>query len=215
MAPGNSRRLVLNNTKTIEIFEGRLSLYQADALFVPIDKDFAPDSHKNPIYQNLCEDSCHCLLEEIKMTANGRFDKLSGAPDGSAHLLDLGEGWLTAKYIILTVPIDYCSHSVSGPFTQIRSCCTRSAFDISVKNALILAEGKGIASIGIPALITEPYKLPLKDCVEVVWEKAINHLRGSLNVKRVGLVLPDTGSYKEAEAIVFPSVKERIKAYKY
>jgi O-acetyl-ADP-ribose deacetylase (regulator of RNase III) len=198
MAPGSQKRYYYNN-KLLELVQTDLLSYKAEALVIPIDKDFSFDPDGVYAHKQLGKAGGAVFEEATSLPKASRIDRLSGSPDESMYTLAT-RGLLPHHYLICCVTARYLRVS-RGPITQVQSSCTTEGIGYSTKKALNLAKEKGAASIAFPALGTE-YELPLKESVEAVGNQIINHLKLPDCIPRIGLIISPEQDYAIAEGVL-------------
>ena len=153
----------------IEIAEGSITKYNADAIVVPANPDL--DFAGMGVQGFVARDGGIEIFDEASRVADkyaqehGDVD-ISGmrgkVPLYSAHLTTGGR--LPAKHVIHSVALNYDSES--GLY------CNKDVIAESTRNVLELGREHGLTSIGFPALGTGLYNVPLEEAIEAC-KKAI------------------------------------------
>ena len=170
------------NNKLIELVQGSITRYSADALVCPANADLEMVAFPGGVqFAFLREGGEQIFRESSKLRK-----KYGGAvEETSAHLTNAGN--LPAKYVIHSVAVGY----KEGKGLYVDTEIIRK----STKNALDLANEKKLKSIGFPAFGTGLYNAPLDDVVNDMGEEFISHLKNQTSLERIGLVLYSSDQY--------------------
>ena len=178
----------------IELVEGSITRYIADAIVVPANPDL--DFAGMGIQAFVAKEGGIEIFDEASKVAD-RYAKSHGSvkihdmrgkvPLYSAHLTTGGR--LPTKHVIHSVALDY--DPKSGLY------CDKDVIAKSTKNVLELGREHGLKSIGFPALGTGLYDVPLEEAVEAMTSEFEKHLAGTTSLERLGLVLFGKDSYLE------------------
>ena len=181
----------------IELVEGSITRYNADAIVVPANPDL--DFAGMGVQGSVARDGGIEIFEEASKVAD-RYAKNHGSvkihdmrgkvPLYSAHLTTGGR--LPTKHVIHSVALDY--DPKSGLY------CDRDVIAKSTKKVLELGREHGLKSIGFPALGTGLYDVSLEEAVEAMTSEFEKHLAGTTSLERLGLVLFGKDSYLEGSS---------------
>lgn len=176
--------------KVVEVSQGSITEYDAEALVCPANQNLSMLALPGGIQYAFLKEAGYGVFERAEKIAEG----LGGAvPETSAVLT--GAGDLAAKHILHSVSLGY------NPATG-ELYCNGDIIAQSVRNILDLAEDTGIASVGIPALGTGVWGVPLEECVKATVSQIAPHLQKSKNVQRVGFVVPGEEDFYKAKDIL-------------
>jgi len=171
----------------IELEQGSITRYRADALVCPANGDLEMVAFPGGVQYAFFKDGGKSIFEEArKVAAEYRlshpemFEKEGRVPDFSAHITSAGK--LPAKHVIHSVAVGI-KNDKSGLY------CDGKVIDESTQNALNLAKERELQSIGFPALGTGLYAVPLEEAVEAMGEAFQRHLENETSIKSIGLVL--------------------------
>ncbi len=189
----------------IEIAEGSITKYNADAIVVPANPDleFAGMGVQAFVARDggikIFDEAYKIAEEYAQKHGELDIDGMRGrVPLYSAHLTTGGR--LPAKHVIHSVALNY--DSKSGLF------CNKDIIAKSTRNVLELGREKGLTSIGFPALGTGLYQVPLEEAVEAMTSEFEKHLAGKTSLERLGIVLFGQDSYLEGSS--YPRAKKEI-----
>ncbi len=181
----------------IELVEGSITRYNADAIVVPANPDL--DFAGMGVQGFVARDGGIVIFDEASKVAN-RYAKEHGSvkihdmrgkvPLYSAHLTTGGR--LPAKHVIHSVALDY--DPKSGLY------CNRDVIAKSTRNVLELGKKHNLKSIGFPALGAGVYDVPLEEAVEAMTSEFEKHLTGTTSLERLGIVLFGQDSYLEGSS---------------
>lgn len=180
------------NGKQIELAQGSITRYSADALVCPANPDLEAVAFPGGVQYAFFIDGGKDIFLEVKKIG----DKMRqmpmdtqipmAVPETSAHLTSAGN--LNAKHVIHSVSVGY-------DIQRDNIYCDPEIIAKSTKNALNLAKDNGLKSIGFPALGTGLYKVPLEDAIEAMNNEFIAHLTNNTSLERIGLVLFSPDDY--------------------
>ena len=176
----------------IELVEGSITRYNADAIVVPANPDL--EFSGLGVQGFVRRDGGIEIFDEAAKVAD-RYAKKHGiikihdmqgkVPLYSAHLTTGGR--LPAKHVIHSVALDY--NRVSELY------CNKSIIAKSTRNVLKLGKEHNLKSIGFPALGTGVYRVPLEEAIEAMTSEFEKHLVGTTSLERLGIVLFGRDSY--------------------
>ena len=179
----------LSGGKVFEVSQGSITKYDAEALVCPANQDLAMLAFLGGIQYAFLKEAGPEVFAEA-----GRIAENLGGAIGETSAVLTGAGKLDAKYII---------HSVSLGYDEIteRLYCDGDIIAQSVHNLLDLAEENGITSVGIPALGTGLYGVPLEECVKATISQIKPYLKESKSLQKVGLVIHGEEDFHTAKGI--------------
>lgn len=181
----------------IELVEGSITGYNADAIVVPANPDLG--FVDMGVQRFVARDGGIEIFDEASRVAD-RYAKEHGSvkihdmrgkvPLYSAHLTTGGR--LPAKHVI---------HSVAlAPIDEARDYCDKEIISKSTRNALELGREHKLKSIGFVALGTGFYDVPIKVAVEAMTAEFEKHLAGTTSLERLGIVLFGRDSYLQGSS---------------
>jgi O-acetyl-ADP-ribose deacetylase len=181
----------------IEIAEGSITRYNADAIVVPANPDL--DFEGMGVQGFVARDGGFEIFDESAKVAD-RYAKQHGCvkihdmrgkvPLYSAHLTTGGK--LPAKHVIHSVALDY--NPKSGVY------CNKEVIAKSTRKVLELGREHGLKSIGFPALGTGLYQVPLEEAVQAMTAEFEKHLAGETSLETLGIVLFGQDSYLQGSS---------------
>ena len=190
----------------IEVVQGSITRYPADALVCPANADLEMVAFPGGVqYAFLREGGeeifreASQLGERLKQMSNDTTIPMA-VSETSAHLTKAGR--LPAKYVIHSVAVGY-------DLKMDRLYCNGDVIGRSTKNALDLAKSKKLKSVGFPALGTGLYSVPLEEVVEAMGEEFERHLHGEISLERLGLVLYSPDQYLVGKGVLDRKVLRR------
>ncbi len=185
----------------IELVEGNITKYNAEALVCPANPGLVMDAIPGGIQNAFLRDGGkEIFLEALKlgflyskMSKNSASPEFMSAGETSAHLTNAGK--LDAKYVI---------HSVccEDDKEEERLYCNKNTIAKSTKNVLELAREKKIKSVGFPALGTGLYQVSLEDCVDAISDEFIAFLNNEKIPNKLGLVLYSEDGFEIGKRIL-------------
>lgn len=173
----------LDNNKFIELVQGSITQYKADALVCPANSDLEMLALPGGVqFAFLREGGQKIFLEAQNLRGkNGK-----AVEETSAHLTSAGN--LPARYVIHSVAVGYNNNEDN---LYVDTKIIRK----SVKNVLDLANHKGLKSVGFPALGTGLYDFPLDKAVNDMSDEFVSHLKNKTSLERIGLILYTPDQY--------------------
>ncbi len=193
--------------RLFEIIEGSITDYVADVIVVPANPDMSYSgmgvqgvvlsvTGKKPF------DEAYGIAERLRKEKGIKKIDLS---DPASHPVSPRTGILTqagnlsAKRLLHLVGKDYNENG--------RSYCTPEIIEVSVRNALQMAASEGHRSIGLPALGTGLYSVPLEDSVRATFNATKEHFTGDSPIQRVGLILYGSDAYRIVERTIAETLR--------
>lgn len=186
------------NNKKIELVQGSITRYPAQALVCPTNRDLSLVAGPMSIQYAFVIDGGMEIFEE----AGELREKLGEVKECSATLTNAGN--LKADYVIHTVSVGWDSK-------KEELYCDKDIIRKSVHNVLELANHRDIISVGFPALGTGLYQVPLEEVVETIVRESAKHLRDQTSVERIGLVLYSVDSYLTGKKITDEMISPHTK----
>ena len=178
--------------RQIEVAQGNITKYSADALVCPANADLEMVAFPSGVqYAFFVDGGEEIFMEAAQIGKNFRKMPMDTAvpmsvPETSAHLTKAGK--LPAKYVIHSVAVGY-------DLKKRTLYCNKEIIGKSTKNVLDLANEKSLKSVGFPALGTGLYNVPLEEAVETMADEFEKHLEGPTSLDRLGIILYSTEQY--------------------
>lgn len=183
----------------VELVQGSITKYKADALVCPANGDLEILAFPGGLQWAFFVDGGKEIFEEATKVGaeyflnNPDMKNLGMVPEFSAHLT--GAGRLSVKHVI---------HSVAVGYDKKRKSlyCNGDVLAKSTCNVLNLAKQHNLSSIGFPALGTGLYDVPLEEAVEAMSDEFKKSLEDRMSINRIGLVLYGMPSYNKGRGIL-------------
>lgn len=166
----------------IELFEGNIRDYRADALICPANQKLLVE----------VRGASRAIVDTAGRATKSEVQRLSGLYRHirQGNVIVTTAGRMAAKYIIHAV----CNHRDEGGDYH----SNRTIIGDATRNSLNAANGLMLFSVGFPALGTGMGGVPLEDGVDVMMDEFADHFRSQTSLERIGLVLFGESAYEKA-----------------
>lgn len=178
------RNYEVRNDHVIQLIEGDISEYVADAIVCPSNPDLIVGG--KGASGAIKKRAGPTLEEQAK-----RLKELYG-DIGRGNVVVTTGGDLQTKYVLHAVCTEWDGDGYISNRRMIRE---------STEKSLRAADGLRLESIGFPALGTGEGGFQLVECVKIMLESFRSHLSYQTSLKRVGLVLYDRNDYEVATKV--------------
>jgi len=184
----------------IEVVQGSITRYPADALVCPANGDLEMVAFGGGLQYAFLREGGQEIFKEAQETgaryflAHPEAKRVGMVPEFSAHITSAGK--LPVKHVIHSVAVGYDPERKGNPLY-----CNGNVIAKSTRNVLDLGNERKLSSIGFPALGTGLYQVPIEEATEAMTGEFERHLRGKTTLQRLGLVLFGEESWERTKAV--------------
>lgn len=199
----HTRAYPVRADKRIELAQGSITDYQAEALVCPANGDLEMVAFPGGVQFAFLNDGGSEIFEEVRAVGEKNREQYgdvstienqieSSVPVLSAHITGAGK-LRNAAHVIHSVDYDPEAKSLY---------CDREVIAKSVRNVLNLAREKGLSSVGFPALGTNLYDVPLEECVDATIDEFIAHFQEETPIQRLAIVVYGFDDYNLGKQVL-------------